>query len=62
MERIMPYCRISVEKYTFDKIEKIITPIYSQKNSLQNTVFVEKRNKLLSQKKLKELLTEIHLA
>ena len=29
MEKIMPYCRISVEKYTFDKIEKILMPIYS---------------------------------
>ena len=57
MEKIMPYCRISVEKYTFDKIEKILASIYSQKNSLDNVIFQEKRAKILSQKKLKEILT-----
>jgi len=35
----MPYCRISVEKYVFDKIENVIVPIYSHKNSLENTIF-----------------------
>ena len=52
----MPYCRISVEKYTFDRIEKILASIYSQKNSLDNVIFQEKRAKILSQKKLKEIL------
>jgi hypothetical protein len=29
----MPYCRITVEKYIFDKIENIIYPIYNYKVS-----------------------------
>lgn len=39
MEKIMPYCRISVERYVFDRIESIITPIYSHRASEQNAIF-----------------------
>lgn len=28
----MPYCRISVEKYVFDKINKTLVAIYELKN------------------------------
>lgn len=53
MEKIMPYCRISVEKYVFDKIETIINSIYKFKASESTTIFEEKRNKIFTQKRLK---------
>lgn len=39
MEKIMPYCRITVEKFIFDKIEHIIYPVYHQKVSEQMAIF-----------------------
>lgn len=32
MEQIMPYCRISVEKYVFEKVYKTLFNIYKVKN------------------------------
>lgn len=55
MEKIMPYCRITVEKYVFEKIEKIINPIYVQKVSEQMSIFEEKRTKIFNTRKVKEL-------
>lgn len=28
MEKVMPYCRVSVEKYVFTQVEGIILPVY----------------------------------
>ena len=28
MEKVMPYCRVSVEKYVFSQVENIIGPVY----------------------------------
>lgn len=56
MEKVMPYCRITVEKYIFDKIENIIYPIYHQKVSEQMAIFEEKREKIFAVRKLKDVL------
>ena len=39
MEKIMPYCRISVERYIFDRIQPVIAPIYSHKTAEENAIF-----------------------
>ena len=56
MEKVMPYCRITVEKFVFDKIENIIFPIYNQKVSEQMTIFEEKREKIFSTRKVQDIL------
>jgi hypothetical protein len=61
MEKIMPYCRISVEKYLFDKIDNIITPIYHHRASEQTTIFEEKRERIFAMKKLKDIFADINL-
>ena len=43
MEQIMPYCRISVEKYIFEKIYDALSNIYSAKNKIVSKDFVEKK-------------------
>ena len=57
----MPYCRITVEKFVFDKIENIIFPIYNQKVSEQMTIFEEKREKIFSTRKVQDILNDINL-
>lgn len=42
MEQIMPYCRISVEKYVFEKIHKTLFSLYLFKNQEIETRFEEK--------------------
>lgn len=61
MEKIMPYCRISVERYIFDRIDSIINPIYSHKTSEENAIFEEKRAKIFTHKKLKDIFSDINL-
>jgi hypothetical protein len=61
MEKIMPYCRISVERYIFDRIDAVINPIYSHKASEENAIFEEKRARIFSQKKLKDIFADINL-
>jgi hypothetical protein len=61
MEKIMPYCRISVERYIFDRIQPVIAPIYSHKTAEENAIFQEKRARIFSQKKLREIFSEINL-
>lgn len=61
MEKVMPYCRITVEKFIFDKIENIIYPIYNHKVSEQLTIFEEKRNKIFNTRRLKDLFADINL-
>lgn len=61
MEKIMPYCRISVERYIFDRIQPVIAPIYSHKTAEENAIFEEKRARIFSLKKLREIFNEINL-
>jgi L-amino acid N-acyltransferase YncA len=61
MEKIMPYCRISVERYIFDRIQPAIVPIYSHKTAEENAIFEEKRARIFSQKRLREIFAEINL-
>ncbi len=28
MEKVMPYCRVSVEKFIFTQVEAIVAPVY----------------------------------
>ena len=42
MQQIMPYCRISVEKYVFEKIHPTLFAIYQTKNAADNKIFDKK--------------------
>lgn len=55
MEQIMPYCRISVEKYVFEKIYVTITAIYQVKNETVVKNYVVKKGKILN------TMTPIHI-
>lgn len=48
MEQIMPYCRISVEKYVFEKVHETIAKIYDAKNQAIVSDFISKKHKILN--------------
>ncbi len=56
MEKVMPYCRISVEKYVFSQVENIIIPIYHYSSSEISNIFEEKRKKIFSTQPLAAIL------
>jgi hypothetical protein len=61
MEKVMPYCRITVEKFVFDRIEGIIFPIYCQKVGEQMAIFEEKRVKIFGTRKVRNIMQEINM-
>ena len=52
MEKVMPYCRVSVEKYVFTQVESIIVPVYHFAWSEVDNIFEEKRKKIFATKPL----------
>ena len=56
MEKVMPYCRISVEKYVFSQVENIIIPIYHYSSSEISNIFEEKRKKIFNTQSLGAIL------
>ena len=48
MQQIMPYCRISVEKYLFEKIYTTLAAIYQSKNEAIVKTYLTKRTKILT--------------
>ena len=61
MEKVMPYCRITVEKYVFDRIEKVIYPIYKQNVNEQMEIYLEKKEKIFSTRRVKDIMEDINL-
>jgi hypothetical protein len=62
MELIMPYCRISVEKYVFEKICNTLCSIYECKNDNIVKQFIEKKNKIRTTLTPINIFKEIGLA
>lgn len=56
MEKVMPYCRVSVEKYVFTQVENIIVPVYHCAWSEVDNIFEEKRKKIFATKSLTLIL------
>lgn len=44
----MPYCRISVEKYVFEKINATLYAVYENKNENTVKLYLQKKNKIIS--------------
>ena len=61
MEKVMPYCRVSVETYVFGQVENILVPVYHYKWSEVDNIFKEKRKIIFSNKSLQTILEEIGL-
>lgn len=48
MQQIMPYCRISVEKYVFEKINATLYAVYENKNENIVKLYLQKKNKIIN--------------
>lgn len=58
----MPYCRISVEKYVFEKIYPTIYELYQVKNKESHLNYNKKQQKIRSNLSPKIIFEEIGLA
>ncbi|KRX10706.1 hypothetical protein PPERSA_08701 [Pseudocohnilembus persalinus] len=56
-KQIMPYCKISVEKYVFSKIENTLMALYIQKNNENQKKFNTKRQKILNKLSIKQIFS-----
>lgn len=61
MEKVMPYCRVSVEKFVFAQVENIVIPVYHLAFSEVDSVVEEKRKKIFGTMRLSLILEEIGL-
>lgn len=61
MEKVMPYCRVSVEKYIFSQVEAIVLPVYQFSWSEVDSVVGEKRQKIFNTMSLSQIFEEIGL-
>lgn len=48
MEKIMPYCRVSVEKYVCERAIPIIYPVYQEHSRVKDEEFTLKRSAILN--------------
>lgn len=58
---ILPYFKISVEKYVFDKVEPLVKDIYQEKAGSIERNFLEKREKIIKTLTIKEIFQEVDL-
>jgi hypothetical protein len=52
MEKVMPYCRVSVEKFVFNQVENIVAPLYHFAWSEVDNILEEKRKKIFANNSL----------
>lgn len=57
----MPFFRISIEKYVFDKTEPLLKTIYIKKYQDTTKVFAEKRRRIVSSMTAKQIFEEVLL-
>lgn len=62
MEQIMPYCRISVEKYVFEKTHATLFGIYQAKNQAEDAIFQEKLKAIFSTLTPERIFEDISLS
>lgn len=61
MEKVMPYCRVSVEKYVCEKLNDTIYPIYSARRAKMEAEFRAKRERILEEWSVKDIYGEVGL-
>jgi hypothetical protein len=61
MEKVMPYCRVSVEKFVFNQVENIVAPLYHFAWSEVDNILEEKRKKIFANNSLTAIFDEVGL-